>query len=186
MPAQEEIQKLAEGVIASFDSGIGAIETLIDKGLEILDGYRLEQEAVRWSLRETLTSVGNLRRKDFDGVMERILAFQGLREVEIKRLIREFLGRQRELTGRLQRSLRAGIFQEVERIKNELAEMIEEARVGIQSFQREQERIRQTFESLEGRRGEIAAREFKKVIQDLEKELLGEETVGSGGRSAAG
>src|SRR3990167_5126909 len=108
MPVQDEIRNLTDGVVASFDSGIEAVGTVIEKGLELLDGYRMEQEAVRGSLREALASVGSLRHKDFDLVMERILTFQSHRESEIKTLIRAFLTRQRELAGRMRRSLKAG------------------------------------------------------------------------------
>lgn len=173
MSVPNEIRNLIEGVVTSFASGIGAVGALIDNGLEILEGYRREQEAIRGSLREALASVGSLRRKDFDGVMERVLTFQSLREADIKTLIREFLGRQRELAARLKRSLEAGIFPEVERIKNELAGMIAEARGEIQSFQREQERIHKAFMDLEDRKGKISAQEFKAVIHGLETDLLG-------------
>ena len=173
MSVPSEIQSLTKGVVASFESGIDAVSHLIGKGLEILDGYRAEQDAIRGSLREAFASVGSLRRKDFDGVVERILTFQLQRESEIKRLIREFLGCQKELTRRLRRSLEAGILEEAKRCKAKLGEIIEKAREEISAFQGEQETIRKTFEGLEARKAEITAREFKKVIQDLETELLG-------------
>lgn len=173
MPVPDEIRKLTEEVVVSFDSGVGAVRFLIEKGLEILDGYRREEEALRGSLRETLSSVASLRRKDFDAVTAPILDFQSRREAEIKGLIKSLLARQKDLTGRLKRCLEAGILQEVERIKKELPAMIEQARQEVISFQREQERIRTTFASLQAQKGEITAREFKKAIQDLEREHLG-------------
>lgn len=175
MSVPNEIQNLTKGVVASFESGIGAVGHLIEKGLELLDGYRMEKEAIHGRLREALASVGSLRRKDFDGVMERILTFQSQRESEIRRLIRGFLERQKDLTGRLKRSLEAGIFEEVDRCKNELSKMIEKAREEIVAFQKEQEGIRETFANLEAQKGEITPRDFKKTIQDLEQELFGTE-----------
>ena len=184
MSVPEEIRKLTEEVVASFDSGVGAVGQLIDKGLELLDGYRREEEAVRSKLRESLASVGSLRRKDFDGIMERILSFQSGREAEIKSLIRNFLSGERALTERLRRSLGAGLFPEVDRLKGELNRMIEKARVEIQSFQQEQERIRQVFSGLEGRRDQVTSRELKKAIDKLEADLFvtTEETLAAIGR----
>lgn len=177
MSVPNEIKNLTEAVVSSFESGIGAVGHLIEKGLELLDGYRSEQEAIRGTLRESLASVGNLRRKDFDGVMEKILEFQSSREREIRAMIYGFLKRQQELTARLKRSLEAGILVEVDRVKGELSRMIGEAREGVLAFQKEQELIRETFANLEGRREGITTRELKKAIQDLEGKLLGE-TVG--------
>lgn len=173
MSVPNEIKNLTKEVIVSFGSGIATVGHLIEQGLEILDGYRKEEEAVRGSLRESLASIGSLRRKDFDDVMEGILVFQSQKEAEIKTLIKGFLGKQRDLTNRLGRCLEAGIFDEVERIKTELAKVINEAREEILSFQKDQEKIRKTFLNLEAKKAEISPREFKKVINDLEEELTG-------------
>lgn len=170
---QSEIKNVTKEVVASFNSGIEAVGLLIEKGLELLDSYRREQEAVRGSLRDSLASVGSLRHKDFDGLMEGILTFQAEREGEIKSLIKNFLGRQRELAARLRRSLEAQIFEEVEKSKQGLSEMFEKAKLEILAFQKEQEKIRETFQGLETRKENITAREFKKAIQDLEGELFG-------------
>ena len=72
MSVPYEIKNMTEGVVSSFESGIETVGHLIEKGLELLDGYRAEQKAIHGSLRESLASVGSLRKKDFDGVMERI------------------------------------------------------------------------------------------------------------------
>lgn len=173
MSVPNEIRNLAQGVVASFESGVGTVGLLIDKGLEILDGYRREQEAIRGQLRERLATVGSLRRKDFDGMMEKILCFQSDREREIQTFIRDFLGRQKEMTSRLRRSLEAEILQEVERIKGELAGLIDEAREEIVSFQGEQEKIRKMFAWIESSCGTLSAGEFGKKVLDLEKELFG-------------
>lgn len=173
MSVPEEVRKLTEEVVASFSSGIGTVGHLIEKGLEILDGYRREEEAVRSRLRESLASIGSLRHKDFDEIMERVLGFQSRREVEIKTLIRAFLARQGELSGTLRRCLEGGLLQEAERLKEELAGKIEEARQELLSFQGEQGLIRRTFASLEERNGQVSGREFKKAIQDLETALFG-------------
>lgn len=172
MSVPNEIRNLTEEVVASFESGIDAVGLLIEKGLEILDGYRREQEAIRGTMRETMAEVGNLRRKDFDGVMEHLLNFQLQRESEIKRIIKDFLSQQKKLTQRLKRSLAAGISEEVERCKKELSQMMEGVREEILSFQQEQALVRIAFANLETRKDQITVREFKEIIQDLEGDIL--------------
>lgn len=173
MSVPNEIRNLTEGVVTSFESEIAAVELLINKGLDVLDGYRQEEEAIRGNLRESFASIGSLRRKDFDDVMERILAFQTEREAEIKKLIRGCLARQKDLAGRLKRSLAEGILEEADRCKKELSEIIEKAKEEVVAFQVEQERIRKTLTQLEMNKEKVSAREFKQVIQDLEQELSG-------------
>lgn len=184
MTIPNEIRNLTEGVVASFESGIDAVGLLIEKGLEILDGYRREQEAIRGSLREAMAEVGSLRHKDFDGVMERILVFQSERESEIKRMIKDFLSQQKSLTQRIKRSLAAGIAEEVERCKSELSQMIGGVRKEILSFQKEQDLVRLAFAGLEARRNQITVREFKEIIQDLQGTLSKDKLAVSAQQSA--
>lgn len=176
MSVPSEIRNLTSEVVASFESGIGAVGALIEKGLELLDGYRMEQEAIRGHLREKLASMGSFRRKDFDSVIGRILDFQLRRETEIKTLIRSFLARQRELTSRLNRSMQANLFEEMERCKKELSFLIERVRSEIQVFQKEQQKIRAAFRTFE-EKDEVSGREFRKSIQNLEGELIGQSAV---------
>lgn len=106
-------------------------------------------------------------------MMEKVLAFQSDRERGIQTFLRDFLGRQKELTSRLRRSLEAGILKEVDRIKGELAGLIDEAREEIAFFQGEQEKIRKMFAWIESSGETLSAGEFRKQVQALERELLG-------------
>lgn len=174
MSAPEEIRNLTEGVVASFDSGIDAVSLLIEKGLELLDGYRQEEEAIRGSLKESMAALGSLRRTDFDCVTERVLNFQLERERTIKLLIKNFLVRQKDLARRLRRSLQAGLLEEVRKIQEELGAMIEGSRTEIVDFQQEQRQIRETFQQLESHKEKLQVKDFKKAIQDLETTLMGD------------
>lgn len=171
MSVSSEIRNLTGDVVASFGAGIGEVGGLIEKGIDILAGYRREEEAVRDSLRKSFASVASLRRRDFDGLTGRILEFQCRRESQIKVFIKGFLARQRDLAARLRRSLQAGLLQEMERITRELQQTIEAAQAEIASFQKEQDLIRETFASLEARKETLPVREFKRIIQDLETQL---------------
>lgn len=185
MPASAEIRHVTEELVASFGSGIRAVEAVIGRGLETLDGYRMEQGAVVESLRERFAVGGSLRRKDFDGVMERILSFQSRRESEIKALIRDFLSRHQEVAAALLCAVQLGKSEEVERAGTELAAMAEAARKEIEAFQKEQARIRRTFARFETGEKQASAREFKKAVEQLERELLGSAPTAVGSRAVA-
>lgn len=187
MSVSGEIRNLTGDVITSFEAGIGEVGGLIGRGIDVLVGFRREEEAVRESLRESLASVASLRRRDFDGLTGRILEFQCRRESQIKVFVKGFLEDQRDLAARLRRSLQAGLLQEVERIKQQLEGAVGTAKAEIVSFQKEQDLIRESFANLEARKETLSAREFKKVIQDIEAQLrIGEPAAADLQRSAAG
>lgn len=173
MAVSNEMQSMTEGILSSFEAGIGAVELLIEKGLGTLDEYQRGQVAIREDLRERLALAGNLRRKDFDGLVEKILAFQAQREKDLKELVQTFLAAQKALVGRLRKSLQSGILDEVDRCKQEIAQMIEQARTNVLMFQLEQDRIRTTFQELQAQKGDISVRHFRWIIGDLEKTLKG-------------
>lgn len=177
MSNPEEVIKFTEEVISSYQQGIGAVGQLIGGGIELLDQHRLQQRRIRESLREKLARRGSLRHKDFDQMLLPILAYQERREAEVKGLIQDLLGRQRDLTGMLTRSLRFGLKDELTRFKNELVTGLEEMRLALQRFQKEQGLIRETFQSfqsLEETDEPVNTRNFRKVVETLEKALLGE------------
>lgn len=173
MAVSNEIQGMTEGILSSFEAGIGAVELLIEKGLGTLDEYQRGQVAIREDLRERLASAGNLRRKDFDVLVEKILAFQAHRERDLKELVRTFLAAQKALAGRLKKSLQSGILDEGGRCKQEIAQMTEQARTNVLMFQLEQDHIRVTFQELQAQKDGISVRHFRQVIGDLEKTLIG-------------
>ncbi len=174
MSNPEEVMKFTEEVISSYQQGIDGVGQLIEGGIELLDQHRLQQRRIRELLREKLARLGSLRHKDFDQMLLPILAYQERREAEVKGLIQGLLGRQRDLTGMLTRSLRFGLKDELTRFKNELVTGLEEMRLALQRFQKEQGLIQETFQSLEETDEPVNTRNFRKVVETLEKALLGE------------
>jgi len=62
----------------------------------------------------------------------------------------------------------------VTRFKNELVTGLEEMRLALQRFQKEQGLIREMFQSLEETDEPVNTRNFRKVVETLEKALSGE------------
>jgi len=174
MTNPEKVMKFTEEVISSYYQGIDAVGQMIEGGMELLDQYRLQQRVIRESLREKLSRIGSLRHKDFDQILLPLLAYQERSEEEVKDLVQGLLRRQRDLTGMLRRSLRFGLKDDVTRFKNELVTGLEEMRLALQRFQQEQGLIQETFQSLEETDEPVNTRNFRKVVETLEKALFGE------------
>lgn len=174
MTNPEKVMKFTEEVISSYHQGIDAVGQMIEGGMNLLDQYRLQQRVIRESLREKLARIGSLRHKDFDQTLLPLLAYQERSEEEVKGLIQGLLRRQRDLTGMLTRSLRFGLKDDVTRFKNELVTGLEEMRLALQRFQKEQGLIQETFQSLEETDEPVNTRNFRKVVETLEKALLGD------------
>lgn len=174
MTNPDKVMKFTEEVISSYHQGIDAVGQMIEGGMKLLDQYRLQQRVIRESLREKLARIGSLRHKDFDQILLPLLAYQERSEEEVKGLIQGLLRRQRDLTGMLTRSLRFGLKDDVTRFKNELVTGLEEMRLALQRFQKEQGLIQETFQSLEETDEPVNTRNFRKVVETLEKALLGD------------
>ncbi len=174
MTNPDKVMKFTEEVISSYHQGIDAVGQMIDGGMKLLDQYRLQHRVIRESLREKLARIGSLRHKDFDQILLPLLAYQERSEEEVKGLIQGLLRRQRDLTGMLTRSLRFGLKDDVTRFKNELVTGLEEMRLALQRFQKEQGLIQETFQSLEETDEPVNTRNFRKVVETLEKALLGD------------
>ena len=124
----EQVRDMTAAVIASYDERICAVGEIIEKGLAMLDQHRQVEQAVQCQLRETLSKVESLRKKDFDLLMAPILVYQDRREQEIKQFLNLFLKKQRELAGQLKRMIQSGILSKVPDLEKAIQKTIEEAK----------------------------------------------------------
>ena len=166
--------RFTEELISSYHQGIDGVGQMIEGGMELLDQYRLQQRVIWESLREKLSRIGSLRHKDFDQILLPLLTYQERSEEEVKGLIQGLLRRQRDLTGMLTRSLRFGLKDDVTRLKNELVAGLEEMKLALQRFQKEQGLIQETFQSLEKKAEPVNAKDLRKVAKTLETAFFGE------------
>ena len=72
----EDMRKLTEEIVSSYESRISAVCTIIDNTHQMLDDFREKRSAMSTQLRETLAKEDSLRKKDFDIMMKEILESQ--------------------------------------------------------------------------------------------------------------
>jgi len=170
MPLAEEMNKIVNNILHSYEARIQSIGSLFDTTHQILQGFqdalietREEREKIRAELRENLAKKESLRRKDFDNMMKGILLTQEEREKEVRNLLNRYLNEQREMAQALRENL--------ESVKDSLA------RGEVQRLRGFQEVIKEILDKQDKRKELITSRlkEFQKEQRELSsrlKELL--------------
>jgi hypothetical protein len=183
MGPAEEMTHLARELAASYEARVSSVEQIIAGTHEMLETFRSQREAMRSRLREALARAASLRRRDFDTMMEGILAQQEARELQIKETMRDYLREQRVLAATLKETLSAHLGRiqaEPARRDAERAGAGEELLGGIMArrqarerevrfllaeFQREQEEIARALEGLLSNGGSLKVKEFKAALK---------------------
>ena len=183
MGPAEEMTHLARELTASYEARVSSVEQIIAGTHEMLETFRSQREAIRSRLREALARAASLRRRDFDTMMEGILARQEARELQIKETMRDYLREQRVLAATLKETLSAHLGRpqaEPARSDAERARAGEELLGGIMTrrqarerevrallaeFQREQEEIARALEGLLSNDGCLKVKEFKAALK---------------------
>lgn len=167
----EEVRDRTAEIVASYGERIGAVSDIIEKSLKMLDESRHTSRAVQNQLKETLAKVESLRKKDFDALVTPILFYQERREQEIKEFLNSFLKNQRELACQLKRVIQAGIFSKVPELEKTLGETIQDAKEHLVGFCKEQTLIGEKMEYLFQKKETLTSKEFKGVLEILQREL---------------
>ena len=175
MGMSEETGRLAREVIASYEARVSSVEQIIESTHELLETYRSQREAMRAQLKETLARAASLRKRDFDVMMNGILAHQQEREKRVKDSMREYLQEQRALAGTLREALAKSEAGRIGSVKELLAEITarreereQEVRSRLAEFQREQEEMARSLQALLSNGGAIKVKEFKAALSAIQ------------------
>ena len=171
----EEMGRLAREVIASYEARVSSVEQIIESTHELLETYRSQREAMRAQLRETLARAASLRKRDFDVMMNGILAHQQEREKRVKDSMREYLQEQRALAGTLRETLAKSEAGRIGSVKELLAEITagreereQEVRSRLAEFQREQEETARALGRLLSNGGSLKVKEFRAALSAIQ------------------
>ena len=185
--------RLAREVIASYEARVSSVEQIIEATHEMLEAFRSQREAMRMQLRETLARAASLRRRDFDAMMQAILASQEKRQERVKEAMRGYL-REHKATaqalkealslrlGRTQAGLPAaqaaqaglanGEAKRIETVEELLGGIVarrqqreQEVTALLAEFRREQEEIARALGGLLSNGGSLKVKEFKATLK---------------------
>jgi len=187
MALAEDLGRLAREVIASYEARIASVERIIEATHETLEAFRSQREAMRTRLRETLARSASLRKRDFDAMMQGILARQEARERALKNTMRHYLRERRALAASLKGALDGSETNGTTTLQNLLTSTAarweaqeREIRALLAEFQGEQEEVARTLGGLLSGGRSARVKDFKAALTIIQsrRELGGRDGGG--------
>lgn len=171
----DDMGHLAREIAASYEARVSSVEQIIEATHEMLEAFRGQREAMRTQLRETLARASSLRRRDFDAMMQGILARQEEREKAVKRMVKAYLREQREmamgLRERLAKSESEGIGDFKAMVEDIRARQLErelEIKTLLADFRREEEEVTSALRGLLSNGGSMRVSDFKATLRAIQ------------------
>ena len=174
MAVVEDMKRVAEEIVSSYQSRISTVATIIDNTHQILDDFKIKRNEISNQLKETLARGESLRKKDFDNMMKDILSHQDEREKRVKELLKTFFEEQKEVAEIIKKSLTG-----VEKIRiDDFKKMLQdiqakqrirenEVSVMLKEFQTEYKEMAESLRSLLDKREAIRIKDFKDVMGNI-------------------
>jgi len=188
MRAAENMKKIVDNIVSSYETRIQSIADTFDTTNQLLEGFqgffldtKQEREKVSVELRESLAKNEHLRKKDFDNMMQDILSTQDEREKEIRNLLKNYLNDQKEMAQVLRENLEkfknslvkgeAGRVKEFQVLVKEILAKQDERKNEVTSklkkFQREQQEMAKRLKELLAKGRELRIKDFKSMLKEL-------------------
>ena len=104
---KEAFNNAIEAIINSYEIKVKSVTTLIRQAREKIHNSYKEQNILGDKLKEVLSKNRNLRKKDFDYMMEKVQNLQSFREKDISQILEDFCREEEEVVAALR-----GIFKE--------------------------------------------------------------------------
>ena len=188
MPEVLDLKNAVEEVISSYEKRIEGISSIFDATHLILSDFqgsildaKEERKKINNQLRDILARNENLRKKDFDNMMQSIFEPQDEREREARSLLINYINEQKEilhvLRGNFAKVRDAIAKDEIERIK-ELSHTIkgllskedkrrEELTPRLKELQKEQQEVITRVKALLIKGGELRIRDLKEMLTQI-------------------
>lgn len=162
--------KIAKDIVASYEARIKIIQAVAEDTRGLLGEFRNKREKMSQGLREALAGHESLRKKDFDKMMEGILAAQSRREENVKLMLADFQEQEMAVVRNLREMLAKGEKlrlrdfkrtlanirkeQEVrqketpEQIDEEMTRMRSEVQLLLENFKKEREKVASEWQNM--------------------------------------
>jgi hypothetical protein len=103
-----DFKKIAEDIVHSYEARARIVGGIVDDTQDLLKSFRERREEMSKGLREVLAKSENLRKKDFNRMMEDILKTQAEREDNVKQMLADFRQEEEMVSGRFRKLLMRG------------------------------------------------------------------------------
>ncbi|MBU3965920.1 MAG: hypothetical protein KKG76_00880 [Euryarchaeota archaeon] len=179
MAVVEDMKRVAEEIVSSYQSRISTVATIIDDTHQILDDFKIKRNEISNQLKETLARGESLRKKDFDNMMEDILSHQDEREKRVKELLKTFFEEQKEVAEIIKKSLTGAEKIRIDDFKKMLQDIQAKQRtrenevsVMLKEFQTEYKEMAESLRSLLDKQEAIRIKDFKDVMGNIRSRQL--------------
>lgn len=174
MGIAEDMKKVAEEIVSSYQSRISTVATIIGNTHQLLEDFKNKRNEMSNHLKETLSRQESLRKKDFDNMMKDILSHQDEREKQVRDLLKNFFEEQKEIAQVIKRNLAEGEKVRISDFKKMLEDIQarqktreNEVSVMLKEFQTEYKEMAESLRSLLDKREAIRIKEFKEMLKDI-------------------
>jgi len=174
MNATENMRKIAENIVFSYQSKISEVAMIIDNTSQILEDFKNRRTEMSNQLKEILANEESLRRKDFDNMMKDILVHQDEGEREIKNLLKTFFEEQKEIAELIKKNLTGGEKVRINDFRDRLKDIQvrqkareDEVSHALKQFQKEYKETAELLHSLLDKGEAIRIKDFREVIKNI-------------------
>ena len=174
MGITEDMKRVAEELVSSYQSRIPTVATIIDNTHQLLEDFKTNRNEMSNQLKETLAKEESLRKKDFDNMMRDILSHQDEREKQVKELLKTFFEEQKEIAEIIKKSLAEGEKIRIDDFKKSLKDIQarqkareNEVSTRLKEFQEEYKEMAESLRSLLNKGEAIRIKEFKEVMKNI-------------------
>ncbi|MFZ2603195.1 MAG: hypothetical protein WAX79_04245 [Candidatus Omnitrophota bacterium] len=171
MGIAEEMRRVAEEIVSSYQSRISTVASIIDNTHQLLEDFKTKRNEMSSQLQEALARQGSLRKKDFDSMMQEILFHQDEREKEVRDLLKTFFEEQKEIAEIIKKSLTGAEKIRIDDFKKMLQDIQAKQRarenevsVMLKEFQTEYKETAESLRSLLNKREAIRFKDFKEML----------------------
>lgn len=172
MEFQERLKELGLEIISSYERRLKLVNSLVCEAVRRVNGYCREQEEMSRRLKENLARHGGMRKKDFDALMETVLAKRRERETETRQKLEKIWQEEGEMIILLKKTLSGNCNPaDFEKMKREtllrLREREKDVAKSLMRLQLEQEELSAVLKNLLSKGGEVRIKDLKAMVKTL-------------------
>ena len=171
---ENELKKMAEGIVSSYQAKISAVATMIEETSKLLDEFRFSRDEMTLAVKENLAKEESLRRKDFDNLIQDIVSRQDERERTVRELLKTFFEEQREISEIVRKNLAEGKEVRIDKFKNMLKDIHLRQRdrekavsIALIGFREEHKEMVVSLGSLLDKGEKVQIKDFKEMVSDI-------------------
>lgn len=176
MASLEQTREMAEGVLVSYLTSLGAVSRVIDDAHELLNKGRIERNSLETALRDLLSETSSLRKKDFDEMMAEVMEQQNKREDAIREALKQFVDEQTVLASRLKDELKSGNLEIIRSIQSAIENGLSHTMQLITDLRNEEQVLLRRLKILVKMGPKLRVRDFKKAVKEMHENLVAWDT----------